>query len=150
MQAPPYNAQLVVSVSNAPVYRMDFTAPLPQNCTEPLFQLANFDRRSGANALLRQNHFHDSCGSGGRVSIKALNATAIGNIMERFGGMHVYSEPEWLEGDLGIRNVLLDSNTIVDGVPAEHIDVFNGLSNITCVNTTFVSQGNRTHRATGC
>ena len=79
-----------------------------------------------------------------------MNATVVGNVAERFGGMHVYSEPEWLEGDLGIRNVRLDSNTIVDGAPADHIDVFAGLSNITCTNNTFVRQGNRTTRPSGC
>lgn len=69
------------------------------------YNLANFGRRSGANSLLQRNHFHDSCGSGGRVILKALNASFIGNTVERSGGVHVYSEQEWLEGDLGIRNM---------------------------------------------
>lgn len=73
------------------------------------YNLANFDRRSGANSLLQRNHFHDSCGSGGRVILKALNASFIGNTVERSGGVHVYSEQEWLEGDLGIRNMCVHS-----------------------------------------
>ena len=73
--------------------------------TAQRYNLANFDRRSGANALIHRNHFHDSCGSGGRVILKALNASFISNTVERSGGVHVYSEQEWLEGDLGIRNM---------------------------------------------
>ena len=59
-------------------------------------------------------------------------------------------EPDWLEGDLGLRNVALRDNVIVDGTPADHVAVFPGLSNVSCSNTTFVHGGQRTTRVAGC
>lgn len=155
MQQPPFSAKLVVSLTarNAPVYRVQFDGPLPVDvATNGSFCLANFDRRSGANALLRRNHFHDSCGSGGRIILKALNATFVDNLVERNGGVHIYSEQEWLEGDLGIRNILLRNNTLVDALGSKqaHFDVMKGLQNITCVDSTFCSAGICTTRAYGC
>ena len=74
------------------------------------------------------------------------------NIAERFGGIHVYSEQEWLEGALGIRDVRITNTAVVDARAADpdHIDVLPGLENITCVNTTFVVDGRTTERAKGC
>ena len=71
---------------------------------------------------------------------------------ERFGGVHVYSEQIWLEGALGIRDVHLRNNTIVDARVAEptHVDVLPGLVNVTCAGTTFVVNGVVTRRAQGC
>ena len=84
--------------------------------------------------------------------LKALNLTYTDNIVERAGGLHIYSEQEWLEGALGIRNVLLTNNTVVDARVADptHVDVLSGLVNITCRNTTFVVAGHTTARPSGC
>ena len=49
--------------------------------------------------------------------IKALNLTYTDNIVERAGGLHIYSEQEWLEGDLGIANVVVRNTTVVDPTP---------------------------------
>jgi hypothetical protein len=152
MQQPPYNAFLVVNTNAARIYKVDFPAgSLAPAITASQYNLANFERRSGAGAVVERNFFHDACGSGGRIIAKALNGTYTDNTAERFGGFHVYSEPEWFEGDLGIKNVYLRNNTFVDQRgEGTHIDVMKGLVNITCVGTTFVEEGETTHRASGC
>lgn len=42
-----------------------------------------------------------------------VGPTLLSNVAERFGGLHVYTEQEWLEGDLGMANVQLENNTFV-------------------------------------
>ena len=154
MQQPPYSADLIgtvaSSVARARVYVATFAGSLPAAVQR--FSLVNFERRSGAHFAVRRNHFHDSCGSGGRIIGKSINGTLESNVAERFGGVHVYSEQVWLEGALGIRNVLLANNTIVDARVADptHVDVLAGLVNVTCRNNTFVVAGHNTARASGC
>eukprot|EP00040_Diaphanoeca_grandis_P042547 m.265273 g.265273 ORF g.265273 m.265273 type:complete len:555 (+) comp60984_c0_seq1:250-1914(+) len=152
MQQPPYNAQMVVGFGSSPIFTVHFSTSLPVPVTATRFNLVNFDKRSGARAVIRNTHFHDNCGSGGSVLVKAFNSTIENNIMARFSGLTVTQEQNWLEGDLGVRNVYLNNNTIIDvrnnGAP--RINVMSGLVNITCVNTTFVLNGTVTHKATGC
>ena len=153
MQQPPYNAHLIVNVQHSPVYRIDFMEPLPAAVTATKFNLVSLERQSGADAVLRGNNFHDSCGSGGRIILKTRNATYVDNIAARFGGLHVYTEQEWLEGDLGLRNVHLKNNTFIDthGTPSPiHVDVMQGLENVTCQDTTYVIGKNTTTRSRGC
>ena len=83
--------------------------------------------------------------------LKSRNATFEGNVAERFGGVHVYTEQEWLEGDLGISNIALRDNVIEDQIGfSRHVDVMEGVPNVSCANTTFVERGVRTKRRTGC
>jgi hypothetical protein len=111
----------------------------------------SLERFSGANAAVRRNHFHDACGSGGRILIKTRNATIENNVAERFGEMIVSTEQEWLEGDLGLANVRLQNNAIIDPRDGQsRIKVMEGLPNITCINTTFAVGGNTTMRPDGC
>ena len=153
MQQPPYNALLIgvveAEIQSAKVYAITF-----QNSVSFVekFNLVNFDQRSGSNFVVKNNYFHDSVGTGGRIIGKAMNGTFLNNVAERFGGIHIYSEQCWLEGALGIRNVFLDNNTVRDArVPNPgHVDVMAGLKNITCVNTTFIVDGKRTRRRTSC
>ena len=155
MMQPPYNVQFVgtvaASLARAQVYVVNFTAPgVPARVGR--FDLVNFERRSGAHFEVRGNKFHDSCGSGGRIIGKSINGSLRDNVAARFGGFHVYSEQQWLEGALGIRNVALVNNTVVDarvGDPT-HIDVLKGLVNITCEDTVFTVGGVTTNRAVGC
>ena len=150
MAAPPHNAHFVVSVASAPIYRVRFTAALPHAVT-PFSTLANLEAHSAYGAHVARNHFHDACGTGGRVSAKAPGGTYTDNIFERFGGMHVYSEQIWLEGALNIKNVQLRNNTLVDANgPPLHVDVFAGLPNISCHDTLFVVNGNKTFRPAQC
>ena len=156
MQQQPYNVHLIGAVASslhhAAVYRVDFLSQLPDAVTASGYNLVNYEGRSGAGFALRRNHFHDSCGSGGRIIAKGFNGTLVDNVIERFGGIHVYSEQIWLEGALGIRNVHLQNNTIVDARVAQptSIDVMPGLRNITCVDSTFVVSGTTTKRTSGC
>lgn len=153
MQSDPYDVKLVSTVAanlhKAAIYVVNFTQPMS---AVKKYDLANFEQRSGAHFAVRRNHFHDSCGTGGRIIGKAINGTLQDNVAERFGGVHIYSEQQWLEGALGIRNVALINNTIVEarGGDPTHVDVMEGLHNISCRVTTFVSGGVTTHRANEC
>ena len=151
MGQPPYNAWLIVSTLNSPVYVVDFETPLSPSVTSTRYNLVSLDSNLCANAKVRGNYFHDSCGSGGRILLKSRNATFEKNVAERFGGIHITTEQEWLEGDLGIGNIVLDSNFIEDQDGfLTHVDVMPGMVNVTCENTTFVEHGKTTHRSEGC
>lgn len=151
---PPYNVTLISAIlpelTKGSVYLVNFTSSLAS--IVDAYSLVNFERRSGANFSVRRNIFHDNCGSGGRIIAKAPGGMLDSNIAERFGGVHIYSEQEWLEGALGIRDVQIVNTTIVDARVAKptQIDVFPGLTNVTCANTTFVIDGDITKRAEGC
>ena len=70
---------------------------------------------------------------------------------ERFGGVFISTEQEWLEGDLGLGNVQLRNNTLVDPhVGGTHVNLMSGLPNVSCADTTFIVDGAVTTRATGC
>jgi hypothetical protein len=148
----PYNTWLIVSTANSPVYVVDFEAPyVDPVVVQSHYNLVSVDESLCANAVVRRNHFHDSCGSGGRILLKSRNATFEGNVAARFGGVHVYTEQEWLEGDLGISNIALRDNVIEDQIGfAPHFDVMAGVPNVSCANSTFVERGVRTERAEGC
>ena len=151
MGQPPYNTWLIVSTSQSPVYVVDFEAPVDPEVVRSRFNLASVDSALCANAIVRRNWFHDSCGSGGRILLKSRNATFERNTAERFGGVHITTEQEWLEGDLGMSNVVLKDNLIQDQVGfSAHVDVMQGVPNVTCTNTTFVERGVKTFRAQGC
>jgi hypothetical protein len=98
MQQPPFNATLIINVAHSPVFQVNFQQPLPSAVTASRYNLATLDTHSGAGALLERNHFHDSCGSGGRILLKSRNATFRNNVAERFGGVFISTEQEWLEG----------------------------------------------------
>ena len=151
MGQPPYNAWLIVSTLNSPVYVVDFETSLSPSVTTTRYNLVSLDSNLCANAKVRGNYFHDSCGSGGRILLKSRNATFEKNVAARFGGIHIVTEQEWLEGDLGLNNIVLDSNFIEDQDGfLTHIDVISGIINVTCENTSFVEHGNTTHRVEGC
>jgi len=162
MQAPPYNASLVLKSLSKVVYHVEFDAPIPHAVVSTDYNLAQYDSRSSAHAVVNRNHFHDGYSRMGLL--KATRLTYTNNIVERAGGVHVYEEQEWLEGDLGINGIFVANNTIIDpttcGIlrltPAEclqrtdaFLSVMPGLRNITCVQNTFVSAGvTRPHSAT--
>ena len=151
MGQPPYNAWLIVSTLGSPVYVVDVETPPGPSVTSTRYSLVSLDSHLCANAKVRNNYFHDSCGSGGRILLKSRNATFEKNVAERFGGIHITTEQEWLEGDLGIGNIVLDSNFIEDQDGfLTHVDVMPGVANVTCENTSFVEHGKTTHRSEGC
>jgi hypothetical protein len=88
MQAPPYNASLVVrSFGRNALHRVTFTAPLPAavtSVTASRYNLVQVDSRSGAGAVVRRNHFHDGFSRMGLL--KALNMTYTDNVVERAAG----------------------------------------------------------------
>ena len=143
MLLPPYSAKLIVSLDKATAYRIRFEQPLPPAVAE--CQLATFPKRASSGAVIKNNRFHDSCGTGGRVLIKASHTTVEGNTMNDFGIFTVTSEQEWLEGSLGLRNISIESN-VLDG----HPHIMPGIVGVTCVNNTFIENGTARHVTGGC
>ena len=155
MQQAPYDVTFIPTVANSlatgnNIYLVNLTTPLSNDVK--VYDLINVESKSGKNYVVQRNWFHDSVGSGGRIIGKAIDGVMVNNTMERFGGVHIYSEQQWLEGALGIRNVVLKNNTVVDarvGQPT-HMDVMMGLKNVTCMENTFVVNGSVTERKKGC
>ena len=153
MQQPPYSARIIINQwPKTGVFAVRFTEQLPTAVGSPRYNLANFEQRSAAGAVVRRTHFHDGFSRMGLL--KAINLTYEHNLVERAHGLHIYSEQEWLEGDLGIRNVTLRNNTIVFGsepTQTPHVDVMAGLQDIRCFDTSFMlGNGTRVERADGC
>ena len=154
MQAPPHNASLVIKRLPSAATLVTFEAAVPPAVTASGYNLAQRDGRSGAGARIFNNHFHDGFSRMGLL--KAMNISYTGNTVERAGGLHVYSEQEWLEGDLGIRNVLVTNNTIADptscgmqnlsaaaclNASGHFLQGQGGLLNVSCGDNTFVAGG---------
>ena len=112
MQAPPYNASLVIHSLPKVLHQVTFTAAVPPAVVARKFNLAQWDSRSSLGAVVQRNHFHDGFSRMGLL--KAGNMTYTDNVCERAGGLHVYSEQEWLEGDLGIEDVTVRNVTVAD------------------------------------
>ena len=78
MQKPPYNAHLVIGPFPNVVYNVTFSTFLPANVTADQYNLANFEARSGAGAVISNNHFHD--GFSRMALLKAINMTYTNNL----------------------------------------------------------------------
>ena len=154
MQKPPYNAPMVLPAIPNIVYKIQFQDAVPTEATATKYNLGNFDNRSSAGSVVINNHFHDGFSRMGLL--KAVDLTYKNNIVERANGLYIDSEQEWLEGDLGLHNITVINNTIVDptvcGVQnltatecfksnSNFLQVQHGLFNLTCIENTLVSNG---------
>lgn len=150
MEKPPFSVGFVSPgmYAHAAVYRVDFTEPLAAAIVATDYNLASFPRMSSAGGIIRRGHFHDSCGSGGRMLLQTPSLAVSSNVVERFGGAFIWAGEEiYLGGTLGMHDVSLVNNTIERG----HLYVTPGLHNVTCTATTFiVAPGNVTHQPKGC
>ena len=96
MQAPPYNASLIIHGLSQVVYSVTFVQTVPNAIRHELYNLAQYMGRSGANAIVRRNHFHDGYSRMGLL--KSFNLSYYDNVVERANGLYVFEEQEWLEG----------------------------------------------------
>ena len=112
MQAPPYNASLVIHSLPKSLHQVTFKTAVPPAVVATRYNLAQWDSRSSAGAVVQRNYFHDGFSRMGLL--KAGNLTYTDNVCERAGGLHVTSEQEWLEGALGIAGVTLRNVTVAD------------------------------------
>ena len=153
MAHPPYNVKFINTVTHSIAKGNAYIVELTESIDNvQLYDLVNHDQRSSLNYYVHNNYFHDSCGTGGRIIGKGVGGVFDSNVAERFGGFHVYSEQQWLEGALGIRDVVIMNNYVEDArVSAPtHVDVLKNLHNVTCRNNTFVVDGVKTIRLMGC
>ena len=152
MQAPPFNASLVLHSLPKTVHRLTFSEPIPAAAVATRFNLAQWDSRSSSGAVVARNYFHDGFSRMGLL--KADNMTYINNTCARAGGLHIYAEQEWLEGDLGLSGITLVNNTVIDPTschtlnastclsgPSHFIQVMTGLKGISCSGNWFQAQG---------
>lgn len=164
MQKPPYSRKLVIGHFANVVYKIQFEKPLPAAVTATKYNFVNLEAFSSSFANVMNNSFHDGfsrmvsawCDTKLRTLqglLKASHMIYKGNTVARAAGLHVYSEPEWLEGALGIHNVTIESNRIIDnawptGPP--HVDVMPGLKDIRCLDNSFVEGGKVDRQGDGC
>ena len=149
MEAAPFNAQFVSPglFAGAAVFRVTFAQPLSPAITALGYNLVSFPRMNSANAIVRRNHFHDSAGSGGRLLLQTPGLQLADNVFERFGGLFIWAgEQIYMGGALGLQNVSLSNTTIADGA----VQICKGLRDVSCRDTTFVTNGHSTHQGEGC
>ena len=87
----------------------------------------NLDQLSSAGAIVRGNHFHHC----GHVHFKSIGGEVSGNYFRSTKGIGIDIMQQWLEGSIGLRDVLVSRNHFADGLGQSNIDVGKRTSNIT-------------------
>jgi len=90
----------------------------------------NVDRLSGAAAIVRNNTFYD-CGC---TRVKNIGSVISGNHFNHTSGIVVETWPEWLEGSVGLRDILVSDNSFSNFKGGKHVAVGKGTRNITVRN----------------
>lgn len=88
----------------------------------------NIDRLSSSGAVVRRNTFQ-SCGA---VHFKSIGGSVAGNFMNHTGGIGIVIWPQWLEGSVGLRDVLVARNSFAPNA-SQPVLVGKGTSNITVI-----------------
>lgn len=86
----------------------------------------NVDRLSSGGAVVRGNSFA-SCGA---VHFKSIGGTVENNFMNHTRGIGILIWPQWLEGSVGLRDVLVSGNSFAPNA-SQAVKVGRGTSNIT-------------------
>lgn len=98
----------------------------------------NVDRLSSGGAVVRGNSF-TACNA---IHFKSIGGTVEDNFMNNTLVIGIYTWPNWLEGSMGLRDVLVARNTFVNSVRlpkgSQPVVVGPGTSNITVIPATGV------------
>ena len=93
----------------------------------------NIDRLSSGGAVVRGNSF-TGCNA---IHFKSIGGTVEDNFMNNTLGIGILMWPNWLEGSIGLRDVLVARNSIINSVRlanASHtVVVGKGARNITVI-----------------
>ena len=93
----------------------------------------NVDRLSSGGAVVRGNSF-TGCNA---IHFKSIGGTVEDNFMNNTLGIGIYAWPTWLEGSMGLRDVLVARNSFVNSVRLANASrpavVGRGTSNITVI-----------------
>ena len=107
--------------------------PLPSKVLHRAF--INIDRLSSGGAVVRGNSF-TGCNA---IHFKSIGGTVEENFMNNTLGIGIYAWPNWLEGSMGLRDVLVARNSFVNSVRlarngvSRPVVVGRGTSNITVI-----------------
>ena len=114
-------------VGNVRTYWVSLQDEIPADVLPRAF--INIDRLSSGGAVVRGNTF-SSCGA---VHFKSIGGTVEDNFMNNTAGIGIIIwAKKWLEGSVGLRNVLIAGNTFAPNA-AQAVKVGNGTSNITVI-----------------
>eukprot|EP01121_Diplochlamys_sp_Union-15-3_P015269 TRINITY_DN5012_c0_g1_i1.p1 TRINITY_DN5012_c0_g1~~TRINITY_DN5012_c0_g1_i1.p1 ORF type:complete len:329 (+),score=25.00 TRINITY_DN5012_c0_g1_i1:629-1615(+) len=77
------------------------------------YDLVQFDKFCGADAVIRNNYFHDGHVTG--MKLKSIGAVVESNTFERTASwdIGIFAEQYYFEGSLGIRDIYVYNNTMV-------------------------------------
>ena len=131
---PPYNAPkwLTNWQNSVSVYMIGFKDKLDDNVSK--YQLIEYDLNQGA--VIINNHFHSTFST--LMKMKSKKSIVRNNVFEYGNGMHIVPEQQWLEGELGLDNIIIEDNIFVGcGNETECITISDTSHNITLSNNTF-------------
>jgi len=77
------------------------------------YDLIQYDKFCGANAIIRENYFHDGYVTG--MKLKSIGARVESNRFERTASwdIGIFAEQYYFEGSLGIRDIWIFNNTMI-------------------------------------
>jgi hypothetical protein len=145
-----YQIAVVEPFAGATLYRVQFAESLPAEMLTVPVAIMTVPRRSSANAVIRNSHFHDGAQRMGIIGASGMLVD--GNTFARTlnTGLHVENEQWALEGDLDLANITISNNVIVtQGSNAPTIDVLSGSANVTCRNNVW-QHGGKNRSLDGC
>eukprot|EP01084_Bolivina_argentea_P098272 176623_1 len=138
LESPPYNAHFIVNYTDlVKVYYVKFKNKLEKNITG-YWALVEIDLNN--NALIENNICYNGYSS--VVKIKSNGAIVQNNYAySTHGGMQLKASQNWLEGELGLKNIIVRNNIFYGCDINENnaIIVQKGSKNITLFNNTVLS-----------
>eukprot|EP01084_Bolivina_argentea_P290145 498330_1 len=135
MEQAPYNCKWATNWSNSVVvYMITFEQKLNMNVTQ--YMLIEYDLNQGAK--ITNNHFYSGLVT--FIKLKSKNSIVENNIFEYAHGIHIAAEQSWLEGELGLDNIIIADNTFIgSGSQSQAIVIQNTAHNVTLYNNTFAA-----------
>ena len=138
MNNPPYNAKFIPNYTETlVVYYVRFKNKLNVNITA-YWSLVQYDLNNGA--IIENNYFYN--GYSGICKLKSSNSIFRNNRAEyTHSGVMVAAEQSWMEGNLGLRNIIVENNVIIGcAVNKTKVIVVPSVDvNVTVINNTITN-----------
>ena len=93
----------------------------------PAAGYVNIDRLSSGGAVVRRNKFEE-CGG---TRFKSIGGQVLDNSFKRTNAISIVIWPGWLEGSVGLRDVVVEGNMFSNMSILHNVHVGPGTSNIT-------------------
>ena len=104
-----------------------FHNDIPSAVLPPAAGYVNIDRLSSGGAVVRRNKFEE-CGG---TRFKSIGGQVLDNSFKRTNAISIVIWPGWLEGSVGLRDVLVEGNMFSNMSILHNVHVGPGTSNIT-------------------